>query len=251
MCHGMLAAMAGRSSSLNRCQTCWMRWSLCICPEIGSLRNEFQNPGGVTTRLVVLMHTREVKTTTNTARLASLVLPASEIRVRGRQGEVLSTEGIGTGCTPLFLYPAEHATELSHEWVSGMKAPFTLIVPDGNWRQASKVGNREAGLAQVPWVKLPRGRPSEYRLRREPDEESLSTFEAITRALAFLEGPEKGSEIQRKMEIIFRLMVERTLWMRGKIRAEDCTGGIPPHAVADRNGVEMPAGRCQAGDGRQ
>jgi hypothetical protein len=32
---------------------------------------------------------------------------------------------------------------------------------------------------------------------------------------------------------VFRVFVERTLWFRGKLRADEVTGGIPAAALAD------------------
>jgi DTW domain-containing protein YfiP len=103
-----------------------------------------------------------------------------------------------------------------------------LVVPDGSWRQARKAVGREPGLQGLRRVKLPAGGPpSEYRLRVEPNEHSVCTFEAIARALGVLE----GRETQDQLEALFRVSVGRTLWSRGMIKAEEVPGGIPPGAA--------------------
>ena len=56
----------------------------------------------------------------------------------------------------------------------------------------------------------------------------LATIEAIARALQILEGPTAGDEIQRRLDHIFRVMVDRTLWTNGRISTDAVTGGIPP-----------------------
>ena len=211
-----------------------MRWSLCICTIMPKLDLE--------TRVIILMHKREILTTTNTARLAALALPNSEIRVRGVEGKAMSSDGLVVpGRTSLFLFPSETATELSHEFIADLRAkspdPIQLIVPDGSWRQAFKVGKRIPALSETQWVKLPIDRPSEYQLRKEPNLGNLSTFEAIARALGFIEGPVQGSRIQSEMETVFKTMVDRTLWIRGKLRPDECLGGISDEAIADRNGT--------------
>jgi DTW domain-containing protein YfiP len=76
---------------------------------------------------------------------------------------------------------------------------------------------------------LPRGAPSAYRLRVDAHEAGLATIEAIARAFGILEG-ERGGEVQRALEEIFRAMVERTLWARGSAATVDVTGGIPEGA---------------------
>jgi len=108
--------------------------------------------------------------------------------------------------------------------------PVALVVPDGNWRQAWKVRSRVPGLKDVRCVTLPPGAPSIYRLRSEPHPAGLATIEAIARAMGVLEGP----EIQASLEHVFRAMVERTLWARGRLATCDVTGGIPDGATRYR-----------------
>ena len=98
--------------------------------------------------------------------------------------------------------------------------PVTLIVPDGNWAQAKKAFKREKALHAFPRVKLPLGPPSKYWLRAAPRPEAVSTYEAIARAMGFLEGP----EVQARMEAFFDVMVERTLHARGQARGLSADG---------------------------
>ena len=66
-----------------------------------------------------------------------------------------------------------------------------------------------------------------YRLRSESHPAGLATIEAIARAMGILEGP----HVQEALERVFRAMVERTLWVRGSLAAEEVTGGIPEGAT--------------------
>ena len=61
--------------------------------------------------------------------------------------------------------------------------PTTLVVPDGNWRQARRMATNEAPLARLVAVRLPEGPTRRFELRKHPQAERLSTFEAIARAL--------------------------------------------------------------------
>ena len=193
-----------------------MREDLCICCQIPSW--------DVSTRVVVLMHHRELKTTTNTGRIAALALKNSEIRVRGRPHQTLKTNDlILPDRDTLLLYPSDDAETLTPEFAAGLRRPLTLIVPDGNWRQASKVGYREPGLKEAKRIKLAVGALSEYKLRREPKPEGLATIEAIARALGVLESP----ALQNSLESIFKLMVDRTLWSRGLLPTAECLSSLP------------------------
>jgi DTW domain-containing protein len=111
----------------------------------------------------------------------------------------------------------------------------TLIVPDGNWRQASKVRARVPGLCAIPCVTLSAPEPSRYRLRSEAHPHGLATMEAIARALGLLEGP----AVRHALEHVFDVMVERTLWMRGSLAEGLVTGGIP--SGASKHGSVVPA----------
>jgi len=184
-----------------------MRQELCICPAVEDFRKRLQPQ----TRVSVLMHHREEHLTTNTAQLAAQLLPNCEVFIRGKPDAALDPSQIlRPGETPLLLYPSENAQVLTREFVQGLKAPFCLIVPDGSWRQASKVAKREAFLADIPRVVLKADAPTRYRLRREPKTEGLATFEAIARALGVLEGP----KVREEMEKVFELMVNRTMRSR-------------------------------------
>lgn len=192
---------------------------LCICALVPRVEN--------LTRLVLVIHHREIRKPTNTGALAARCLTSSEIHVTGAIGKPTDYATVAPeGATNLFLFPSETAEMLSPEFVSRLRGPVRLIVPDGNWGQAGRVRRRLTRGAPITDVILPPGPPSEYRLRREAvgRPEGLATLEAIARAYAVLEGP----KVSEPLLEIFRTMVERTLWTKGKLPADQVRGGIPP-----------------------
>lgn len=195
-----------------------MHGTLCICDIVPRLETR--------TRLVLLLHRLEARKPTNTGRLAADCLVNSEIHVRGHENAPSQALGFGDDVLPLLLYPFEDAKPL--ETFVGSPKPIALIVPDGTWRQAAKARNRVPGLADVQTVSLPKGPLTQYRLRRETQEEGLATMEAIARAMGVLE----GVHIQKAMEHVFLAMVERTLWLRGALDTASVTAGIPEAALA-------------------
>lgn len=190
-----------------------MHLSLCICALIPRLETK--------TRLVLVMHKAEKRKPTNTGHLATMSLVNSETIVRGIEGLPEPDVTWPAGTEPVLLYPSEGAKPL--EAPPPGAPPITLIVPDGNWRQASKVRLRVKSLRDVRCATLPVGAPTSYRLRTESVPNGLATIEAIARAFGILEGP----EVQTTLETIFRTMVERTLWIRGALKTEDVADGIP------------------------
>lgn len=219
--------MSRRDNRDNRCERCLLFVGLCVCELIPRIETR--------TRLVLVIHHTEIRKPTNTGNLAASCLTNSEVHIRGRDREPSAPIAWGE-TTPLLLFPHEGEAET----LTAVDGPVTLIVPDGNWRQASKVRARVPNVRSVRCVTLPPGEPSIYRLRSEPHPSGLATMEAIARAMGILEGP----EVQAKLEHVFRAMVERTLWLRGSLPAEAVTGGIPAGARRDPRGPrdDVPLG---------
>jgi DTW domain-containing protein YfiP len=209
-----------RRLAKHRCPGCEIRKALCFCDAIPHL--------SLQTRVVILMHVSEEVLTTNTAKLASKALTNCEIRIRGRKGNPLETAGlVPSGGQAVMLYPSPHAAEFSVEFASRLARPVTVIVPDGSWAQARRMVRREPALAGIPHVKLPPGPPSEYRLRVQRSAMDLCTLEAIARAIGILE----SHEAQGRLEALLRVMVERTLWSRGTLAADECRHAVIPEAA--------------------
>jgi DTW domain-containing protein len=195
-----------------------MHVSLCVCALIPRLSTR--------TTLLLVMHRTEDKKSTNTGRLATEALENSRIVLRGGEHDEDADLSWSPDTRPLLLFPAGGAEPLDTlASIPGDDRPVTLIVPDGNWRQASKVHRRVASLRDVPCVTLRPGEPSVYRLRSEAQVTGLATLEAIARALAILEG-DAGPAVERALLAVFRAMVERTLWSRGAIDLGEVTDGV-------------------------
>jgi DTW domain-containing protein YfiP len=210
--------MSRRDNPEGRCRRCRMHEVLCLCALIPRIETR--------TRLLLVIHRFEERKPTNSGQLAALCLPNSEVCVRGVAG-ASPRFTYDPATQPLLLYPDPSATPLSA--FAGSARPITLVVPDGTWRQAAKVRQRMPGLADVPCVSLPPDVPTSYRLRAEFHEGRLATLEAIARALAILE----GTHVRAALEELFRIMVARTLWMRGMLRPEEVPGAIPERALVD------------------
>jgi DTW domain-containing protein len=194
-----------------------MHAPLCVCPLLPRLETR--------TRVVLLVHHKEERKTTNTGRIATLALTNSELVRRGDRGAPPPALTFAHGSAPLFLFPHEDATPID-AWATRDRRdkPVILIVPDGTWRQASKVRKRVPALAGVPCVSLPEGGvETRYRLRAEQKPGGLATIEAIARVLGVLEGP----SVEQALLTVFDAMVERTLWTRGALHADDVRSGLP------------------------
>lgn len=120
-----------------------------------------------------------------------------------------------TGYRQLLFFPSDEAVELTPDSVAGMKdpsRPVQLLVPDGNWRQASKVNSRHPEIANVPRVKISTPSLSVRHLRREHKSEGMSTLEAIARAIGIIESREAEAVLLE----LYAEKLARTLQGRGQ-----------------------------------
>jgi len=196
--------MGSRSKRSERCSRCRMHIHLCICQWIPRYILE--------TRLVLVMHRREHKKPTATGPLALEVLPNSELRIHGREDRLLDFSDLDIPeRRTLVLYPGDDVPTLGRIFLNDDNRPVTLVVPDGSWRQAARMGRRLPGLEHAQMVRLPEGAQTRWGIRRENHAQGLATFEAVARALGIIESP----AVQSGMEDLFRLMVQRTLYSRG------------------------------------
>ena len=209
--------MGTRSKRSERCPRCRLQSQLCICDAAPRLE--------LATRLIMVMHKREWSKPTATGPLALAVLANSELRIQGEREHPLDFRDLeGNGRRTLLLYPGDEAPVLSQSLLARDPRPVDLVVPDGNWRQAARMGKRLPGLEHAMMVRLPAGEKTAWGVRRESHPEGLATFEAIARALGIIE----SGEVQQRMEDLFLLMVSRTLEAReGRWRAEEVPTSLP------------------------
>lgn len=187
------------------CPVCFLHKALCICSEIPFF--------DLQTRILLVVHAKELKRTTNTGRLAAHALRNSKICVRGQLGSPLDLSPyLSPEYQSLLLFPSESAIELS-TFLGNFdhSRRLQLIVPDGNWRQASKVSHRHPELAGIPRVKISTPNLSSEHLRREHFDEGMSTLQAIALALGMIEGSEIGARLRQ----LYHVKLRATLIGRG------------------------------------
>lgn len=150
----------------------------CYCAHVTSIPTR--------TRVVVLQHPRERRKAIGTARIAASCLPSAEILVGFEFEHDLRARSLlaDPEAPAVLLYPSTDARDLKTD---PPKGPVTLVVLDGTWNQAASLLRHNPWLQSLPKVAFEPDRPSEYRIRREPREDYVSTIEAMVHALGFLE----------------------------------------------------------------
>jgi DTW domain-containing protein YfiP len=178
------------------CPRCRRPERVCFCRHLVSIPSR--------TRVVFLQHPRERNMAIGTARMASLCLPGSELHVGvGFDGTKVMQRATSDPERPAaVLWPGAGAIDVM---TSPPPGPITLVVIDGTWSQAKKIVNGNPQLAALPRYAFVPPAPSEYRIRREPREDYVSTIEALVHVLGALEGdPQRFTP----MLVPFRAMID-------------------------------------------
>ena len=174
-----------------------MREPICPCLQMPSVQT--------VTRFVILQHQLETMKPTNTARIAHLAMPNSEIVTYGV--EQLDFEAVAPAGTWL-LYPDGEEPPPSSD------RPSRMLVLDGNWTQTRRMLHRLPELRRLPRLSLSPAKPDRLRMRQQRDPAGMSTLEAIAQAVSQLEGPQKGA----LLDLLHDGMTERVMRARGLIR---------------------------------
>ncbi len=203
-CGNSIKPLSRKRKPQDPCPECFLHKERCICANFPILN--------LKTRISLVIHAKELKRTTNTGRLALKALINSEIRIRGKEHEALDlSDLLNSSYRTLLFYPSQNALELDEKLVNEDPRPIQLIVPDGNWRQASKVHYRHHELQGVPRVKISTPNTAKFHIRAETTEAGMATLEAIAQALGIIE----GIKVKEILMDIYQKKLEATLLGRG------------------------------------
>ncbi len=199
----------GKRKTQDPCEVCFLHRARCICEFIPSLN--------LRTKVSLIIHYKELRRTTNTGALAARALVNSQIFIRGKTKETLDLSSqLDPSYRSLLFYPCKEAIELTESLVKQSPLPIQLLVPDGNWRQASKVHYRHPELKHLPRVMIKTPNHETRHLRSETTAEGMATLQAIAHALGVIE----GSAIKNELLKLYKLKLERTLQGRPAISSE-------------------------------
>lgn len=121
---------------------------------------------------------------------------------------------------PVILYPGRQSTNLSLLNDSEKASLFpknkklTIFVIDGTWATARRTIRQSKNLSPLPRISFSPEKPSNFRVRKQPDPLCYSTIEAIHQVIELV-GPSQGfaasSREHDKLLYVFDKMVERQL----------------------------------------
>ena len=158
-----------------KCQNCNKVQVACYCHSI----HEFQN----SKKIIILKHPSEENHPLGTANMAKLTFDNIEIIVGEDFSKNLKLKEliINTKCALFKPESSAQPYELTHSSFE------TLFFIDGTWKKANKIFFLNPFLQQLPLVTFQKDYKSIYRLRKEPKENYLSTFETIVKSFEISE----------------------------------------------------------------
>lgn len=168
------------------CERCKRPERVCVCfafPEV---------PVPITATVHIFQHPREQDfRQLTTVPLLQQCLPADKCIVyRGKrfpESKFLSIHRICKQKNCAVLFPSRDAI-IVEEFVSRLDGePLNLIVLDGTWKEAKSIKHNCKFLQDVPKVKLDGSWRSQFVIKTQPTDESVSTLEAVAIALAQIE----------------------------------------------------------------
>ncbi|MCG9578300.1 DTW domain-containing protein [Vibrio tubiashii] len=164
------------------CSQCGKSLKACICEWIQSLTSNVE--------LVILQHHSETNRPMGTARILKLSLANSycfegeDFSAHDKLNQLLNDESYHH----FVLYPGEGS--VSHTQVAeklSAEQKVRVILLDGTWKKAYKMWQLSTNLHALPLIHLPDDLQGNYRIRKAPSDNSLSTVEAGYHILSLLE----------------------------------------------------------------
>ncbi len=141
-----------------------------------------------------MQHPSESKRPMGTAKILQLSLDRSDIWIGEDFSQHLALNALlqDEQTESLILYPSEHSQSLEsvakrNNKLTAENKHLCLILLDGTWKKAYKMWQLSTNLHSLPCVALPDTLQGNYRIRKAPTEQHLSTVEAGFHALSALE----------------------------------------------------------------
>lgn len=196
------------------CQQCMQPSFSCYC----SLVQKFDPK----VKFVILIHPIERRRRIATGRMAHLCLENSEL-ITGQDytyDQQVNKILTDSRYQAFVLYPGRNSVNLTEvsttektKIFSPKKIPVVFVI-DGTWNTARKTMRLSRNLNQLPRVCFTPPYQSQFRLRKQPRKECVSTIEAIHHFIELLNT--EGSH--KNLLYVFDKMVEKQIEFMGEVR---------------------------------
>lgn len=183
------------------CRQCSKALKACICQWVTPLESNVE--------LIILQHPSEEHRPMGTARILSLSLQNSMTLVGEdfSDNKKLNALLADDDYQHLILYPSENS--VSVESATRPSKKMRVILLDGTWKKAFKMWQVSSNLHALQTVHLPKDLKGNYRIRKAPSENSLSTVEAGYHLLNLLEGDRDFSPLLTAFDQMIQFQINQ------------------------------------------
>lgn len=167
--------------SRDKCYICNRPQNSCLCKYINKINTQ--------TKFVILMHPKEYrKTKNNTGKLTQLSLENSQIHVgidfsnNEKINEIINNPN--NSC--FVLYPSESSIILNDENIKEKDKNIVIFVIDSTWACSNKILRLSKNIHILKKISFQHQKISQYKIKTQPNELSLSTIESTLCVLEIL-----------------------------------------------------------------
>jgi len=165
----------------DKCYTCNRPQNTCLCNYVNKINTH--------TKFVILMHPKEYKKTkNNTGRLTHLSLHNSQIHVgidftnNKKINEIINNAN--NNC--YVLYPGESSILLNDGNIQEKNKNIVIFIIDSTWPCSNKMLRLSQNLKNLKKISFQHQKISQYKIKTQPNELSLSTIESTLCVLELL-----------------------------------------------------------------
>ncbi|OIQ24763.1 tRNA-uridine aminocarboxypropyltransferase [uncultured Vibrio sp.] len=195
------------------CSQCGKSHKACICRWIESLSSNVE--------LIILQHATESNRPMGTAKILTLSLDNSycfvgEDFTQHRELNALLTDST---YSHYIMYPCDHSQcvsslvgnkqDLGAAREEATSKKIRVILLDGTWKKAYKMWQLSENLQGLPMLHLPKGLKGNYRIRKAPSDNSLSTVEAGYYVLSILQPERDFSPLQSAFDNMIQFYIDQ------------------------------------------
>ncbi|MGC9401746.1 tRNA-uridine aminocarboxypropyltransferase [Vibrio genomosp. F10 str. 9ZC157] len=197
------------------CLECGKSHKACICRWIKRLPSNVE--------LIILQHSSEVQRPMGTAKILTLSLGNSHSFIgedfsQDRQLNALLNDA---DYAHYIMYPCDQSRCVStlltddagqdreEERSDGNPTKLRVILLDGTWKKAYKMWQLSANLHALPMLHLPKGLKGNYRIRKAPSDNSLSTVEAGYHLLSILQPEQDFSPLLATFDKMIQFQIDQ------------------------------------------
>ncbi len=198
-----LIADAYKKESRSFCPRCEFLKARCLCDTIESIDNKI--------KIIILQHKTETKHALNSARIlvksltnVSLII-GEDFTHNEELNRILEDRDNKVG----LVFPADQAVVLENAAGEEVKGLTHLIMIDGTWRKAKKIFILSKNLHSLLCFRLIPHKKSQYRIRKSPNVDGLSTLEATVQSLKILEPKLETSSLERSFKKMIDFQIEK------------------------------------------